>query len=574
MVITVSCAKTVQEDDIIMYNNYSIVDSHQELSERDAQVGQIALAITRASSANEQIRCLISRKALEQFDGDYDILFSHLKEQKVMVSDPALVTKAGGDELLFMDVVEEYLPAEAQTKAGEIPLLQKLMKEYPELQISVPVHAEEWNPATFTPPVVFNLLDKDVEKMPTIPGYDAEGNPIEMDAVNAPDYPVIVVGYNERMGRETNRGGMIDIPLPPEAPTNLNYTRTNTSIILTWNQPDDADGYKVYKKSQGATTFSLVATINDENDRSYEDCSIIASQTYLYYVTAFINYERPNGSVIQIESGGSSIVTVSAPGVLPPLSAFSVQPNGTNLEFRWNNDGYVTRTVKVDYCMAPQQQYNNFFSAVGIVNKIMAPPVRGQRVSFMAYRQNSLGNSDALYDFIYPPYRNTFALSSVDVSCITYGINPESWFNGKPDFVLKAWKVSENGTSTLFQSRLELPTTSGTGVPYYYTGSNIKHIGDWGDTNLNTLWYATLALAMIEEDAGGATISLSFTPKIAVKVGDVLSIEESMVGSTIQFSLSNTDEDCGQAYFYYYENPSKSLLFPNYQVNLQMMENN
>ena len=181
-----SCAKESQERVIPESKNYTQIEAHYELSERDAQVGQIALALSKATAANVGLRKLIGEKALKQFDGDYDVLMEHIVDEPIEISDAEVATKAGTNQMDFKSLIEAYLPAEAKTKAGETPLLQQLMEDYPELQIAVPVHAEEWDPEQFSPPVVFNLLDKDVEKLPTIPGFDAEGNPIEMDAVNAP----------------------------------------------------------------------------------------------------------------------------------------------------------------------------------------------------------------------------------------------------------------------------------------------------------------------------------------------------------------------------------------------------
>ena len=325
------------------------------------------------------------------------------------------------------------------------------------------------------------------------------------------------------------------------------------------------------------TTFSLVATITDGDNRAFEDFDVDANQTYLYYVKAFVYYTRPNGTTNTMESEPSSIVSVSAPNVLPPLSSFSVLPNGTNLEFRWNNDGDVTSTVKVDYNIPSQMQYYNFFSAVGQVNKIMAPPVRGQRVSFMAYRQNSLGMSDAIYDCIYPPFRNTGMTSSVDISGITYGKNPESWVSGKPEFYLKAWIAKENGSISTIQQRINIPVKGGVGVPTIYSGADIKHIYDWFGLDVSKLWYETMAIALVEEDYAVELKTISFSPQIAKKVDigteDVTMSFSTAFGCTISFEVKKNDEDCGQAYFYYFKDPESVLCFPVYQVSLQMTEN-
>lgn len=78
-------------------------------------------------------------------------------------------------------MLEQYYPEQA-TRSSDKSIIEELTEQYPNLQISIPVHAEEWNPEEFTPKVCFIPSDYVDLKTETVPGYDADGNPIIIDA--------------------------------------------------------------------------------------------------------------------------------------------------------------------------------------------------------------------------------------------------------------------------------------------------------------------------------------------------------------------------------------------------------
>ncbi len=136
----------------------------------------------------------------KKFDGDYDMLWETGREKEFPNQGRlrGLVASALRDmnSIVSMDEIEE------------VPLLQ----------VALPVGFEAWDSETpilvaYTP---LTIYDVDLE---VVYAYDHEGNEYEMDAKTPPDYPVIVVGINERVD-------LIDKNGPPALSKSVNKTES------------------------------------------------------------------------------------------------------------------------------------------------------------------------------------------------------------------------------------------------------------------------------------------------------------------------------------------------------------
>jgi len=109
----------------------------------------------------------------------------------------------------------------------------------PLLQISLPVNFEKWDSekpilVAYTP---LTIDDIEVEE---IYAYDSEGNEYVLDAKMPPDFPVIVVGINERVDPVTKKlyfgkdGASLGKPNPddPPDPPNPPPGTTHIDVIL------------------------------------------------------------------------------------------------------------------------------------------------------------------------------------------------------------------------------------------------------------------------------------------------------------------------------------------------------
>ena len=80
-----------------------------------------------------------------------------------------------------------------------------------------------------------------------------------------------------------------DVPAPPDAPTNVQATATDSSVTLTWTAPGETlAGYFVYRKVRNADppedfTFHNAA---DAVDTTYTDATVEADTAYAYYIVA------------------------------------------------------------------------------------------------------------------------------------------------------------------------------------------------------------------------------------------------------------------------------------------------
>ena len=105
--------------------------------------------------------------------------------------------RGGGSIVTVSDLFNELYPATKSISREEI--LKTLVEMYPLMQISVPFHADIWEEG-YIPTVIF--LDEEYQENVTkfVKGYNADGSEVWVDAINPPNVPVIVVGFNERNG--------------------------------------------------------------------------------------------------------------------------------------------------------------------------------------------------------------------------------------------------------------------------------------------------------------------------------------------------------------------------------------
>lgn len=138
----------------------------------DCQLNELAKALNLAVQASSNVRQFVRTEVMRRFDGDYDFLIDDAINKKIKFSDEMIVTRSGLSERSFGEIIRDYLPT---TKSGN-DILTELQKQYPDLQVAVPVHAIEWDPETYVPVVAFIPDDYDDSTTLSVPGYDANGN--------------------------------------------------------------------------------------------------------------------------------------------------------------------------------------------------------------------------------------------------------------------------------------------------------------------------------------------------------------------------------------------------------------
>ena len=177
-----SCDKN---DGVVSPDSVPVGNISAEQVQYDPQMDAIAKALA-ASMGEESVRTLIKTEALKKFDGDYDILYQKIGNQNV-----------GGKTL---STLLNENSQKGNEKSRTLPISQFAV-QMPLLNIGVPVNAEKWNTSNFEPLVVISpsSVVKDETKLTLVKAYDKAGKVHWLDAKKAPDFPVVVVGLNERV---------------------------------------------------------------------------------------------------------------------------------------------------------------------------------------------------------------------------------------------------------------------------------------------------------------------------------------------------------------------------------------
>ena len=255
---------------------------------KNKMLNDYALVLAKAVQQKE-LRTLIRNRAVQKFDGDFDVLIGGLETE--VLNEPKCTVKE------LMSNVQKTNPFLRSIGEGSPESdLNKITAVMPNVQVSVPIHCEEWNPSTFVPLVA--VLPYDYKEKPgnIITAYDSEGKVYQLDADKEPGFPVLVVGRSERVDEHGNMdtaGYCQQIPampklrsmnLLPEYPDNLILTHGSAkSLLLEWTDIAGETGYEVWRMT--GTTFQKV-TQNAVNDNNYVDANLTPNQKYWYKVRA------------------------------------------------------------------------------------------------------------------------------------------------------------------------------------------------------------------------------------------------------------------------------------------------
>ncbi len=142
-----------------------------------------------------QVRRTLKEQVGKKFDGDFDVLYRDL------ANGPA------GSGQTFREAlgsaVGKVRKSEGRLTGGRAVLgdLDNLASALPRLQISIPVGFESWNAEESALLVAFVPMDVADEDLVEVEAFDVAGRRHLLDVLTAPDFPVVVVGLNERTDR-------------------------------------------------------------------------------------------------------------------------------------------------------------------------------------------------------------------------------------------------------------------------------------------------------------------------------------------------------------------------------------
>jgi hypothetical protein len=235
------------------------------------------------------------------FDGDYDILSNKLESRKLQKK--SIQVK----ELLATSHSQNALESN-YLKSGKISgedFLEKIKKALPNLQISVPIHCDDWDTENYIPLVVFLPYDFDESKTKSVTAYDIDGKKHDLSLNVEPTQPVIVVSISERIDENGEKIGMESeymeiipntsilnsiLKSAPSGPASLNISHgPSQTILLEWADVENETGYEVWGMQQPSQTqFWKIATTG-QNDNGYVNSGIAVGAKVWYKVRAINN---------------------------------------------------------------------------------------------------------------------------------------------------------------------------------------------------------------------------------------------------------------------------------------------
>ncbi len=559
------CSKQVRNPD----ESSLAKEIKQDYTSYNEDITNLVLVLNKAMLSNSNLCNIIKADAMKKFDGDVDVLLSDLLNETIQCK-----TKSGDNKITIKSYLSSFYP-QTKTASEENDIIDELQKKYPLLQIAIPVKADDWD-GSYVPTIAYVPYPFDETNTEEIPAITSDGEWTTLSAKTEPEEPVIVISQNERI---SIRPGIKDSLLTkelvaPSTPTNVKAEVVNDYIELSWDSVT-CDMYEIYRKDPDNDNFTFLGSATSP---FYNDKSLSANCVYYYYVIASNIQTIMVDGLYQLQiasSEASEYVRAQAPSIPEPLSYFNVICQGENIEFRWNDDGIPDS--KVNICSkyaATQSDYSLLSSPLSSkTNWQYECPVKGTKVVYQARRQHNVGQSNPVYDFIYPPYRNTANISPVYIKKISVSnINDiEAWYSGAPEFYIKVFKPSINSNGEYVTSDLGIEKR----FAFESRDSSSQSFSDallyeWlvGE---DFSWNDAIALYVIE---GDNDFDSDFSAGISVPIKDIVNLSLSYKAcSKVNSTFSTSGQYCGSSMLYYFENPESNLSFTSYGLNIEVSEN-
>lgn len=540
----------------------------------------VAQTISKLMRESTDFRRIVRKMALDKFDGDFDIMLKTLGEQPI--ADLSAV-RGGGSTVTVSDLFNELYPATKSISREEI--LETLVEMYPLMQISVPFHADIWEDG-YIPTVIF--LDEEYQENVTkfVKGYNADGSEVWVDAINPPDVPVIVVGFNERNGLSLEEQEQMAYTyiqqVMSQAPRKvtprdseiigsankpfLSINVTSSNIYLSWTQPTMSStvlGYRIYRKAAGETNFTLITTNGGASNTTYYDTNYVSLQNYDYYVASYCMVG------LAVFTANSNIVSCTAPVRPAPVESFTLTPlNTTRLMLSWVSPNTYVDSLEIHRLNLLGEDEPSHIAT--IANPQSSPDTYVDNVEpgqkYMYQLINYLGGnySTSVRDIYYAPYRNVHQTEDVYVNKMGYSCDVseiEGIFQGAPEFYLTILNPDEDGNVTRVGTDERIIFTFNERSTKSQTFSD-RLILNWLAGDEGWMDKITIHAAEYDRDAEGDSFKIDVSMNI--KITEAVTIELGDIQIEYDYNPRKMDCSCGEIAINYFDNPERTYTFPNY----------
>ncbi len=172
---------------------------------------------------------LIKTQALLETDGDFDVLYSMLSDKNIDGAKLHIKCKKNG-------------------------VSDKILVDFPSVQISIPVLCKEWDTRKQTPLVAFVPYGEDDKKMAYIRGYDSDGKVYKITTKEIPSQPIIVISVSERH----DASGKI----LPQYIQKKNARLANSSESIYWMHFQDLGSFEPWVKGRPEIRLTIAGVRN------------------------------------------------------------------------------------------------------------------------------------------------------------------------------------------------------------------------------------------------------------------------------------------------------------------------
>lgn len=235
-------------------------------SGREAKVSKVELAKLLAKAvADERIRVAIKNEALKKFDGDFNVLFHKIKNEKIDEK-----TTFGSYFLTLSDDSKAL-----SRKINGLPLLNILI---PSTYI-----AEHWDAKAEIPLVV--VRDENNKLI----AFNKEGDSAEVDPTKIPRYPVLVLKDNERVVTDAD---VNDKPSLSGRESQANFIMSDRGVNYYFRFPElnpaAAKSGRTISSYPSGLDGTVVSAFN-----LVQGCNTCSQRDYIYYGIYPANLQGP-----------------------------------------------------------------------------------------------------------------------------------------------------------------------------------------------------------------------------------------------------------------------------------------
>jgi hypothetical protein len=199
------------------FHSISLLKSSNEKYQQINDAIEDFALIVAHSLQDKELREFYKSEAMRKFDGDFDVLYSNVKDNYV------------GKESLHsrLSEIANYITRETKLEfKTEFNTIDELTSKIPKLQIAIPVNCEEWNTNNFIPPVACLNSELKNKSVTHVKSYESDGKLTMIEKKITPKHPVVVISINERLDENGNvRECYLE---KPEILAKIGYTLTNS----------------------------------------------------------------------------------------------------------------------------------------------------------------------------------------------------------------------------------------------------------------------------------------------------------------------------------------------------------